>query len=94
MSADVPRFSVGQRVIVKENSPSDRHVLEALPHNQIGYFGHVERIDVIDESAPLLQNLYWIRLLGRTGEDPAPWMLEEPWFNPFAFWEYQLEAAD
>jgi len=82
------KFSIGQRVIVKPENTSG--VLN------VGYYGHVSRMEVPDPGRNVLKvPVYYVHLKGRVGREAAPWMLSETeGFNPFGFWEFELEAAD
>jgi hypothetical protein len=78
------KFAVGQRVIVKqENLCGAIHA---------GYYGHIASVR---ESARNRQPVYGVHLDGRHGYEIEPWMLStEEGFNPLAFFEDELEAAD
>lgn len=80
-----PKFVVGQRVIVR-----DDNCCGAI---HAGYYGHIAHVALPDPARNQhKQPLYDVRLDGRNGAEAAPWMLEE--YNPFAFFEDELEAAD
>lgn len=82
------KYSVGQRVIVKpENLCKTLHV---------GYFGHIVTAEEPDPTRNrYLQPVYYVHLEGRAGREAAPWMLSEATgFNPFGFFESEIEATD
>jgi hypothetical protein len=86
--AGLNKFTMGQRVMVKpENLCGTIHV---------GYYGHVVRIEVPNEALNRYkQPLYHVYLCGRSGQESCWWMLSETeGYNPFGFFEDELEATD
>jgi len=78
------KFTTGQRVIVKpENLCGATHA---------GYYGHIVSVQEPDPAHnSYRQPLYDVHLEGRDGKEVASWIQG---FNPLAFFEDELEAAD
>lgn len=83
-----PKFSVGQRVIVRADN------LCGVIH--VGYYGHIAHVELPHPPHnQYTQPMYDVHLDGRDGCEAAPWMLSDAQgFNPFGFFENELEAAD
>lgn len=86
--AHEPKFSVGQRVIVRADNVC------GVIH--VGYYGHIADVSLPDPVRNRYrQPMYGVHLDGRDGCEAAPWMLSTTeGFNPFGFFEDELEAAD